>query len=49
MTYGNVSKDAQYLPLAALLTKDISVRGFNLQRCGMPVGHCMFSLSSCVC
>jgi hypothetical protein len=32
VTYGNVSRDAQYLPLDALLSKDISIRGFNLHR-----------------
>ena len=32
VTYGNVSKAGQYLPLEPLLSKDITVRGFNLQR-----------------
>ncbi len=32
VTYGNVSSKPQYLPLAPLITKDITIRGFNLQR-----------------
>jgi hypothetical protein len=32
VTYGNVSSKPQYLSLESLVLKDITIRGFSLQR-----------------